>query len=235
MTVPENALTLQPNKRAVDAEQLSSATAPYDGTPLRPSDRPWFCFWNSTINEFFVYVNQEAPAEPSSTTRLDSYGKTSSPHTTSHQSTTSGVRIQELTMTTVPTPTPTTPPPTTFLAYNPTFNPPATTTSAVGKKRSYETSAPNMPNYPKLVKMVEKRKPMDNSTDDYVQPYCQMMQVLDDWSIVPIYTEPPIEIDEVQYPASTPAPGFKRSVFGTEPRDVVAELESYCICEWTSY
>lgn len=132
-------------------------------------------------------------------------------------------------MTTAPTPTPTTPTPTTFLAYNPIFNP-----TASKKKRSYETKAPNMQDYPKLVKMVEKRKPMDNSTD-YVQPYCQMMQVLDDWSIVPIYSQLPIVIDEVQYPASTPAPGMKRSIFPDPDRNVVADLESYCICEWTSY
>lgn len=137
-------------------------------------------------------------------------------------------------MTTTPTPTPTTPSPTTFLAYNPVFNPPPTSTL---NKRSYETREPNMQDYPKLIKMVEKRKPQDNSTDDYVQPYCQMMQVLDDWSIVPIYSQPPIEIDEIQYPASTPAPGLKRSLpfSPTDERDVVADLESYCICEWTSY
>lgn len=90
-----------------------------------------------------------------------------------------------------------------------------------------------MKDYPKLIKMVEKRKPMDNSSD-YVQPYCQKMQVLDDWSIVPIYTEEPICIDEVQYPSASSV-DVKKRVLRRDERDVVADLESYCICEWTSY
>lgn len=136
-------------------------------------------------------------------------------------------------MTTAPLPATTTISPTTFLAYNPVFNGAATTTtSSKYNKRSYETSAADMKDYPKLIKMVEKRKPMDNTTD-YVQPYCQQMQVLDDWSIEPIWTVPQICIDEVLYP-STIGVDTKR-VMGRDSRDVVADLESYCICEWTSY
>lgn len=139
--------------------------------------------------------------------------------------------MQELTMTTSPTKTATATTATTFLAYNPTFTG-RPTESTTWDKRSYETSAADMKDYPKLIKMVEKRKPADDSVD-HVQPYCQKMQVLDDWSIVPIYSEPTICIEEVQYPTSTDN-GEKRLVRKAQ-RDVVSDLESYCICEWTSY
>ena len=88
--------------------------------------------------------------------------------------------------------------------------------------------------------MVEKRKPKDPSEPDYVLPYCQKMQVLDDWSIVPIMTVPTISIEEKQYATSTASStsegsNNKRLLRSRDERDVVSDLESYCICEWTSY
>ncbi|KAK4928838.1 hypothetical protein LTR66_016198, partial [Elasticomyces elasticus] len=70
--IPEAILEPISNKRAyshkwVDNNSLTKRAAGYDGDPLIPGDRPWFCYWNSTINEFFVYLNEVAPDEPSST------------------------------------------------------------------------------------------------------------------------------------------------------------------------
>lgn len=189
------------------------------------------------MNEFFIYLNQAAPPEP--TTFYKNYVQatvSTSPTPTSYQSTTSGVLLQELTMTTGPTQTPTPTSATTFLAYGPTFNSKPTGTGTFNK-RSYESSAPNMQDYPKLIKMVEKRKPVDNS-NDYVQPYCQKMQVLDDWTIAPIGDVPTIGIEEVLYTTSSMVAsptGSARKLLKRVDRDVVADLESYCICEWTSY
>lgn len=191
------------------------------------------------MNEFFIYLNQAAPPEPTSFYKnyVQATGSPS-PTPTIYQSTTSGVLLQELTMTTGPTqtPTPTSASATTFLAYGPTFNSKAAATSTFNK-RSYESSAPGTSDYPKLIKMVEKRKPVDDA-NDYVQPYCQKMQVLDDWTIAPIYDVPTIGIEEILYTTSSMVAsptGTSRRLLKKADRDVVADLESYCICEWTSY
>ncbi|KAK5072000.1 hypothetical protein LTR51_006484 [Lithohypha guttulata] len=238
--LPESALVPPAEKRSVDARVVARSIASYDGTPLKPSDKPWFCFWNSTINEFFVYINQAAPNEPESTTtqhKLEKWTTSQTSLTTKATllaSTTSGVAMLEKTMATSPTQAPTT-----FAAYGPTYAG-AAASPTTWNKRSYETSAANISNYPKLIKMVEKRRPSDPAVEDYVKPYCQMMQVLDDWSIEPIETVPTICIEEVLYTTSsaTATSNARRLLRGRDyddERDVVGDLESYCICEWTSY
>lgn len=220
------------DKRNVANDVVARSVAAYDGRPLEPSQKPWFCFWNSTINEFFIYLNQHAPGELLSTSSHDRYQEyTSPPATTTFSLKTSAVAAQEITATTAPTATATT-----FLAYNPTYTGMSSpTTNYKDKKRSYETSAPNVSNYPKLIKMVEKRQPASPVGVPYVQPYCQKMQVLDDWSIEPIMTVPTIAIDEVLYTTSTSIVSpSQNSNSQSGVRDVVADLESYCICEWTS-
>lgn len=127
--------------------------------------------------------------------------------------------------------------PTVFAAYAPT--PAAASPTPYMMERSYETSAPNVSNYPKLIKMVEKRKPVDPAVSGYVQPYCQKMQILWDWNIVPIETVPIIPIQEVQYTVapttSTSSPNpIHRMMRHRSKRDAVTDLESFCICQWTS-
>jgi len=150
-----------------------------------------------------------------------------------YDSTTSGVALQELTETTGTTSS--LPTATTFQAYNPTYNSRAAnaTPTSQHKKRSYESSASNISNYPKLIKMVEKRKPLDPN-EVHVQPYCQKMQVLDNCEIVAIPTVETICIEEIQYPTSASTGTSNKKAKREDLRDVVADLESYCICEWTS-
>lgn len=80
--------------------------------------------------------------------------------------------------------------------------------------------------FPKLVKMVEKRKP-----DNNVQPYCQQMQVLNNWQIMPIPDIPTIPIEEKEYDAN----GSRRMALRKRSADTVQQLGSNCICEWFSY
>jgi len=120
---------------------------------------------------------------------------------------------------------------TTFPAYNPTYpgNSASPTPTSGPKKRSYQASASNISNYPKLIKMVEKRQPLDPDVV-HVEPYCQKMQVLDNWEIVPIPSVETINIEEIQYPTSKPN-NDKVKRFS---RDIISDLQSFCICEWTS-
>lgn len=205
----------------------------YDGQPLQPSDKPWFCFWNSTINEFFIYLEEEA--HPTSTTsnpkaaiQTGSPTGLITPFVSVPTQTTTNMLLQELTMSVSATAVPTS-----FAAYNPVYS--AAATTSINKRdyierRDYGSSAPNMTNYPKLIKMVEKRKPADTNAL-HVKPYCQKMQILDDWKIVPIPAVETVCIEEVQFPTSSAKPN---KLLKRDNRDVVADLESYCICEWTS-
>ena len=85
------------------------------------------------------------------------------------------------------------------------------------------------PSFPKLIKMVEKRKP-----DNNVQPYCQQMQVLNNWQIVPIPTIPTICIEENEYMPTSPS-GGSRMAIRKRSSDTVQQLGSNCVCEWFSY
>ena len=98
------------------------------------------------------------------------------------------------------------------------------------------SGSPSQPQFPKLIKMVEKRKPHDN-----IGPYCQQMQVLDNWQIVPIPGVDIVEIDEQQYQDFAEGTSkTKRAVPGANGRslakrgedEIIADLESLCICEW---
>lgn len=84
--------------------------------------------------------------------------------------------------------------------------------------------------------MVEKRKPHDN-----IDPYCQQMQVLDNWQVVPIPGVDIIEIDEQEfedYAQGTSkrkrfVPGKNgQSLVRRDEDEIIADLESLCICEW---
>jgi len=100
-----------------------------------------------------------------------------------------------------------------------------------GSKRKRQTTQIGAPGiFPKLVKMVEKRKP-----DSNVQPYCQQMQVLNNWQIMPIPTVPTICVTEDEYnPAAATDGGTKRMARLKRSPDTVAQLSSNCICEWFS-
>ncbi|RMZ80784.1 hypothetical protein DV737_g2868, partial [Chaetothyriales sp. CBS 132003] len=95
------------------------------GTYLSVADKPWYCFWNSTIEEFWIFLDQNIDQSSAS----DSSSQSS---------------------------------------------------------------------FPKLIKMVEKRKPVGN-----VAPYCQQMQVLSNWQIVPITSVPTIAIQESDFAQPT--------------------------------
>ena len=116
--VPESALTPASNKETTTWD-VFKRSADYDGTPLIPSQKPWFCFWNSTINEVFIYLNQAAPTNSTTTTTSKDASDSKStshgpPTTTLFSQTTSVAAMQELTAATSPTQTATV-----FQAYNP--------------------------------------------------------------------------------------------------------------------
>lgn len=87
--------------------------------------------------------------------------------------------------------------------------------------------------------MVEKRK--QNNT---VRPYCQQMQVLDNYQIVPIAGAAKVIINEISWTPSSATTSIWDTNNKRDPdhlvtlhkRDnLISELQSNCICDWRSY
>jgi len=207
------------NKRSVPAADIGRRNMGYWGDNyLSVGDKPWYCYWNSTVNEFWVFLDGEMPdanqtAAPSAnaTTSYGSHPTTSTAHSTTYPSpsmygvsTTSNV-----------------PSMTTSFPAEPTIAAPWPGSTYAKRQASVGST-----NFPKKVKMVEKRKPADN-----VSPYCQQMQVLNNWQIMPIPDVPIIEIAETDY-SQDAATGNSRMM--RKRGDTVQELGSNCICEWFS-
>ncbi|KAF2167186.1 hypothetical protein M409DRAFT_66220 [Zasmidium cellare ATCC 36951] len=161
-----------------------------------PGDKPWFCVWNGTFLEGFIYIQQAASVSSSVASTTSAANSTSPPHTTPPPSTTTGF---------TPTP-PTTPPPdiitttitapfttATFTGAASDFNEWASARVDEAKRRFYgkeledgyhakeKRQNPNdawsqMEVFPYIVKLEERRLPNNPQN-----PYCQQYQVLDSW------------------------------------------------------
>ncbi|KAI1923647.1 hypothetical protein LOZ12_000107 [Ophidiomyces ophidiicola] len=68
MIIPEDEFPKSPSKRGIDGASLSSRYWPglRQKVAASPGDRPWFCWWNSTLLEAFIYVNETSSAAASS-------------------------------------------------------------------------------------------------------------------------------------------------------------------------
>lgn len=227
--VPEKAIHPVNKRSPINEVEIHRRAADYDGRPLRPSDRPWFCFWNSTITEFFIYLEQPVPPVSRSTTSEANPLITSSASMGAYQSSVTTSLQQAPSSTAATTQTATT-----FLAHNPVKLLPAKV-----HNRGYDVHSPLVSDYPKLIRMVEKRK--QNNT---VRPYCQKMQVLDNYQIVPIAGAAKVVINEIPWTPNSPTTSRwdtnnKRDlsrVLSLHKRDnLISELESNCICDWRSY
>lgn len=219
--VPVPADALSPpdeKKRSVPAQHLAERQTWDDSNWLKVGDQPWYCFWNSTISEFWIFLNQDIDdSGASATTSSDTSTITtpSNPYFTKSYSTSSAtVSLTE--SSTVMDPSKSTPSPSI-----------PTKSYANGKVKRQATQIGSSGFFPKLVKMVEKRKPHSN-----VQPYCQQMQVLNNWQILPIETVPTICIDESEYnPAAATSTGYGKTKRSPEE---IQQMGSNCICEWFS-
>lgn len=128
-----------------------------------PTAKPWFCFWNGTILEVFLFVTQNS---------------TNTADTGAYYSSGSSVTTETGDPSLIPAPpdAPSTTPivnidtTTIGLAY------PTTTTSAWNHKRQ-DTSPPSFPN---VMKFEERRNTLNPT------PYCQKMQIMNDGTPSPL-------------------------------------------------
>jgi len=153
-------------------------------------DKPWFCVWNNTFMEGFIYIQEPVPASYS----LNSSSSSSSTGPPPSTSASSAATTPPSSSTPSPTSGPTT-----------SLPPPPTSTSSTGiptsafsyhiaeqtgsnnhNKRQQQnddddndddTTAADLHLYPYVIK-IEERRLSGNS----VKPYCQQYQILDDGS-----------------------------------------------------
>ncbi|KIW23830.1 uncharacterized protein PV07_11999 [Cladophialophora immunda] len=220
--VPADQLSPEPGsmKRSVSGPELAErGMGGYWGVNyLSVGDKPWYCFWNSSVSEFWVFLDQnmddayETYSSSSTITSASSRPTSAGPLSASYSGPGYG---------TGPTTTPAS-------ATTPYPSEPTDDDDYWPGTKVKRQATVGSPDFPKLVKMVEKRKP-----DNNVQPYCQQMQVLNNWQIMPIPNVPTICIEESDYSAPTSGPS-KRMVMPRRSPNSVEQLGSNCICEWFS-
>lgn len=188
VVLPETALTAPStnNKKRQQGIQLDQGWL-QQKTAAQPGDKPWFCVWNNTLLEGFIYVQKPAASSTSLTTA--SAQSTTAPSYSSPMPTTSMTPIMTGPVGGSPTDIITT-----------TFTMPSTTGVWTGqlsaysiwssyaaqhdqdsggnpnKRQTYEEGLyDTLQKYPYLVKIEERR--LSGNT---VTPYCQQYQVLND-------------------------------------------------------
>jgi hypothetical protein len=200
--VPAEALNNStPNKRSLSTNDIAARSFA-QGRVGQIGDRPWFCWFNQTILEFFIYLDHN-------TTSLNTSTSPFSPSSTSMPM--DGV-------------------PTNFYPPSSTsgYPSPQSSWSPQEERRAYHYRRDTgnwrntiyTTNYPLWIKLEEKRKPENN-----IQPYCQQMRILDSLTIVPQEGVPIINVSEIE-PSSTSR--YKRAGMDGS----TAALGSNCVCEW---
>ncbi|PGH17776.1 hypothetical protein AJ79_00917 [Helicocarpus griseus UAMH5409] len=149
----------------------------------RPGDKPYFCWWNTTYLELFIYVNE--PITKTSTITGTSYSTPTTPSTTFSTAT-------------------------------------AMPTLDLRRLRldyARLEARNHLPiEYPRKIKLEEKRL-----TTDGTPPFCEQMQVMDDWSI-----SGPVG-DRILLEESENTLSSKRGIFPVSERQID---DDECNCQW---
>jgi hypothetical protein len=203
--VPADALNdYTVSKRSLSVSDIAARGIPNDQVG-KLGDQPWFCWFNQTVLEFFIYPEHNttssttftAPSSPSSTNngaRPSAYptGLNQPSYTSAYSSSPSWLAHREK----------------------------RHHDDDDDDDETYYREPASFPNYPLWIKMEEKRKPENN-----IQPYCQQMRILDSGLIVPQEGVSIINVAEIE-PSSSSAQKRGSMDGSTEA------LGSNCVCEW---
>ena len=181
-----------------------------DDDSAQVGDKAWFCFWNGTLLEAFIFVSQDF-TPPSlqfstSTSSTDFYHRiTAIPSATNVRSIptpNSGIGVSI---------------PTTSSGAGNGFSLPIPTPKVWPRHNAMPSS---MNYYPKMVKMEERR-----NYDNEIPPYCQKMQIMNDGSAQPVDDRQ--ELDENQ-----PSSMKRREWFGMLSFASKRDSVKGCQCNW---
>jgi hypothetical protein len=187
---------------------------------VQPGDYPWFCYWNQTYIEGYIYAQNNSTA--ASLTSYPTMWPTNSPSaTTTLDSATFGAATVAPSAT---TPTPSS-------ASSGSLVVPS---SVIRRDAAADASPSRIPPYPRIVKIEERRIPGSP------QPYCQRMVMLDNGMIAPapngndpIVTlglqEMDPSFDDYLVASSVSSKGRRDDSGGAERR---GEPANSCHCQW---
>lgn len=177
--------------------------------PAQPGDTPWFCYWNGTLLETFIFANQRSAAgaeQPSSTSRPMTSPTTESP---------SSIAIA----TALPT----------SLRRQPTSEGHSSEPANVSEVPLF------LSGYPKIVKIEERRIPPGDVT---VRPFCTSMTILSDGTPLPNLNSSgmPIEVEINEADPSLSEMSEKRGPYAQPPGRtaplVARDISGDCSCTW---
>ena len=183
------------------------------------ADRPWFCFWNSTVMEGFIYVTEDANGSTSTGSDIQSIGAAISSHIGAASS--QGSAASSILTSSLPS--------------SVEYPPVAAYTAPPSLKNRQATAIP----LPKVIKLEERRGPRR------VNPYCQQMQIMNDGTASPITIAPSGQLNIVDLteeepaqqkglagPNQSPSQQNRRSYSGNRHPDRDNFLASACQCQW---
>lgn len=151
---------------ALKKRQLTDDMSSRQRFTVQPGDYPWYCYWNRTYIEGYIYAEDNSTA--ATFTALPTMYPTNLPS--------SSVSDSAIVAVATPAPTSTTQ---TFPTAAAEVIP--TSSSIVRRDAAADAAASSsrIPPYPRIVKIEERRLP------DSPQPYCQRMVLLDNGKIAP--------------------------------------------------
>lgn len=152
---------------ALKKRQVIDAMSSRQRFTVQPGDYPWYCYWNDTYIEGYIYAENNSTA--ATFTALPTSLSTDTPSSIVPDTATVAVAAA-------------TPGPTTSITTLPPSSIEAVPTSASVARRDAAAEAAastRIPPYPRIVKIEERRLP------DSPQPYCQRMVLLDNGKIAP--------------------------------------------------
>ena len=226
--VEENVFSAGNSKRRLDEDGLYESWARVEEREwprenvINAGDKPWYCVWNNTVLEGFIYLEQNTTAANTSLTPAPS--SASAPASISEHP---GSQIASAMIASAS-------------AYVASAASAIPTIIPRNQARQQQASSPSIVPYPKVVKIEERRNSVNS-----VQPYCQQMQILNSMVPAPVtdsngnpvivnLTESePVTENSVQGHAS------KRGNWGWEGqrrRQSRRQMPfaSSCHCEWVS-
>ena len=218
-----------PQKRDWDDLEALAELHPRANTFAQPGEKPWFCFWNNTMLQGFIYVTIDANEQGD--VSLASSVATAAPTLATAAATAAAAPSAAGLSPSVPTPTTTAPAYVRRGDHDAAKYALASTSSSTAPVAAATASASGAwpsnlpPAYPKAIKLEERRIPGVSSA-----PYCQQMQILDDYGLGPL-PDRTIQLEE------TESTRQHRMVYGQRHRKYRRDKRSimddnYCACVW---
>lgn len=219
MQIPYDKLVILPEDSLdTPSTRKRSNNGPSPGDFQRKStaqagDQPWFCFWNGTLLETFIYPNQSASYNGGNSSQSPSSASTTTTASPSSSST----------------------------YHNKRGYTSSTSTSTASSASSTSSSSPDfLPFLPKVLKLEERRIPEGSLA---VVPYCVQMKISSDGSATPVLnsTNQPVTIYINETEPTFASMSSKRSVLLYDSESLLMERgieerqsATSCSCEWVA-